>query len=130
VATGPATFHSWASGRELEGRGGLRAVVNPSTGEPFAQASLLDAAQAGEAIGAAQAAFPGWSRTSFAERVRLLDDRGAADDRARADNSARPDLHSGSDHGIGPNAHVGADRVHAAAAELLSANPLYPGLTL
>jgi succinate-semialdehyde dehydrogenase/glutarate-semialdehyde dehydrogenase len=73
VATGPATFHSWASGRELEGRGGLRAVVNPSTGEPFAQASLLDAAQAGVAIGAAQAAFPGWSRTSFAERVRLLD---------------------------------------------------------
>jgi succinate-semialdehyde dehydrogenase/glutarate-semialdehyde dehydrogenase len=73
VATGLATFHSWAFGREVEGRAGLRPATNPATGEPFAQASLLDAAQAGEAIAAAQAAFPAWSRTSFAERARLLD---------------------------------------------------------
>jgi succinate-semialdehyde dehydrogenase/glutarate-semialdehyde dehydrogenase len=47
--------------------------VNPTTGEPFAHASLLDAAQAGEAVGAAHAAFPAWSRTRFRERARLLD---------------------------------------------------------
>ncbi len=73
VAAGLATFHSWVGGRPVEGRGGLRAATNPATGESFAQASLLDAAQAGEAIAAAQAAFPAWSRTTFAERARLLD---------------------------------------------------------
>jgi len=73
VAAGLATFHSWVGGREVEGRGGLRPATNPATGEAFAQASLLDAAQAGEAIAAAHAAFPAWSRTSFAERARLLD---------------------------------------------------------
>jgi acyl-CoA reductase-like NAD-dependent aldehyde dehydrogenase len=67
------TFHSWVGGREVEGRAGLRPAVNPATGEAFAQASLLEAAQAGEAVAAAQAAFPAWSRTSFRERTRLLD---------------------------------------------------------
>jgi len=67
------TFHSWVGGREVEGRAGLRASASPSSGEPFAQSSLLDAAQAGDAIAAAQAAFPSWSRTSFRERTRLLD---------------------------------------------------------
>ncbi len=73
TATDLATFHSWVGGREVEGRGGVRAAIDPATGEPFAQASLLDAAQARETIAAAHAAFPAWSRTSFAERVRLLD---------------------------------------------------------
>src|SRR5512143_3795736 len=66
-------FHSWVGGRETEGRGGARPSVNPATGEAFARASLLDGQQAGEAIGAAQAAFPAWSRTTFRERARLLD---------------------------------------------------------
>jgi succinate-semialdehyde dehydrogenase/glutarate-semialdehyde dehydrogenase len=73
VAAGLATFHSWVAGREVEGRGGLRPATNPATGDTFAQASLLDAAQAAEAIAAARAAFPAWSRTSFAERAGLLD---------------------------------------------------------
>src|SRR4249920_1084381 len=73
VGSGLATFHSWVGGREVEGGGGLRTATNPATGEPFAQASLLDAAQASEAIGTAHAAFPAWSRTSFSERARLLD---------------------------------------------------------
>src|SRR5512139_2925196 len=72
-ATGLASFHSWVAGREVAGRGGVRPAVDPATGEPFAQATLLDAAQADEAIGAAHAAFPAWSRTTFAERRRLLD---------------------------------------------------------
>jgi succinate-semialdehyde dehydrogenase/glutarate-semialdehyde dehydrogenase len=67
------TLHSWLGGREVVGRAGLRPAVNPATGEAFAQASLLDAAQASEAVAVAQAAFPAWSRTTFRERARLLD---------------------------------------------------------
>jgi len=75
AAAGPAptTFHSWIAGEQAPGRGGTRAAVNPATGESFAEVTLLDAAQAGEALGAAQAAFPAWSRTGFAARARLLD---------------------------------------------------------
>jgi acyl-CoA reductase-like NAD-dependent aldehyde dehydrogenase len=88
VETTLATYHSWVRGREVEGRGGLRAAVNPASGEAFARASLLDAEQAGEAVAVAQAAFPEWSRTSFRERARLLDRLrqaivGEADDVAR-----------------------------------------------
>ena len=72
-ATSLPTFHSWVGGREVEGRAGLRPAASPSSGQTFAQSSLLDAAQAGEAVSAAQAAFPSWSRTSFRERSRLLD---------------------------------------------------------
>ena len=67
------TFHSWVAGRETPGRGGTRPAVNPSNGEAFAQATLLDAGQAGDALAAAAAAFPSWSRTSFRERSRKLD---------------------------------------------------------
>jgi succinate-semialdehyde dehydrogenase/glutarate-semialdehyde dehydrogenase len=70
---GPPIFHSWVGGREVQGRAGSRPAVNPATGEVFAEASLLDAGQAGEAVAAAQAAFPAWSRTSFRERARVLD---------------------------------------------------------
>ena len=73
AGSAPTTFHSWIAGRQAPGRGGTRAVVNPATGEPFAEVTLLDAAQAGEALAAAQAAFPDWSRTGFAARARLLD---------------------------------------------------------
>ena len=78
VSAGLATFHSWVGGREVEGRAGLRPATNPATGETFGQASLLDAAQAGEAMAAAHAAFPAWSRTGFAERARLLERWGQA----------------------------------------------------
>jgi len=67
-----AAHHSWVGNRETEGRGGTRAVVSPSTGETFAHVSLLDAVQAGEAVEAAQAAFPSWSVLSFRERGRFL----------------------------------------------------------
>ncbi len=72
-SAGLPTFHSWVGGREVVGRAGLRPAVSPATGEAFGQASLLDAAQASEAVAAAQAAFPAWSKTSFKERSRLLD---------------------------------------------------------
>jgi succinate-semialdehyde dehydrogenase/glutarate-semialdehyde dehydrogenase len=71
--TGLPTFHSWVGGREVVGRAGLRPAIDPATGVAFGQASLLDGAQAADAVAAAQAAFPAWSRTSFRERVRRLD---------------------------------------------------------
>src|SRR5436309_8309706 len=67
-----AGHHSWVGNRETEGRGGTRPVLSPSTGEAFAHVSLLDAAQAGEAVEAARAAFPSWSALSFRERGRFL----------------------------------------------------------
>jgi succinate-semialdehyde dehydrogenase/glutarate-semialdehyde dehydrogenase len=82
------TAHSWVGGREVAGRAGVRAAVDPAKGEAFAQASLLDAAQAREAIGVAHAAFPAWSRTSFADRRALLD-RFREALLARADEIAR-----------------------------------------
>ena len=66
-------YHSWIAGREVVGGAGTRDVVSPATGRPFAQVSLLGADQAVSAIAAARAAFPAWSRTSFRERVSLLD---------------------------------------------------------
>jgi succinate-semialdehyde dehydrogenase/glutarate-semialdehyde dehydrogenase len=72
-AAGLPTFHSWVGGREVEGRAGTRPATNPATGEAFARSSLLDAAQAADAVAAAAAAFPAWSRTTFRERARLLD---------------------------------------------------------
>jgi hypothetical protein len=73
VKAGLVCFHAWVGGREVEGRAGSRPATNPANGEAFARVSLLDAAQAAEAVGAAEAAFPAWSRTSFRERTRLLD---------------------------------------------------------
>jgi acyl-CoA reductase-like NAD-dependent aldehyde dehydrogenase len=66
------TAHSWIANREVEGRAGRRAAVSPATGRRFAEASLLDAEQASEAISAARAAFGPWSRRSFRERGQIL----------------------------------------------------------
>ena len=91
--------HSWVAGREAPGRGGTRPAIAPATGEPFAEVSLLDAAQAGEAVAAAAAAFPSWSRTSFRARgaaagppARARGARGRRDRRARssASRASRP----------------------------------------
>lgn len=46
-------------------------VVNPSTGEVFAQAPSASAAQVDEAFAAAQAAFPAWSADSTVRRNAL-----------------------------------------------------------
>jgi acyl-CoA reductase-like NAD-dependent aldehyde dehydrogenase len=64
--------HSWVGNREVEGRGGRRAVVSPATSRAFAEATLLDAEQAGQALEAARAAFPAWSRRPFRERAEVL----------------------------------------------------------
>jgi acyl-CoA reductase-like NAD-dependent aldehyde dehydrogenase len=67
-----ATRHSWIGNQEVEGRGGTRAALQPATGRSFAQVSLLDLAQAREAVAAARSALPAWSRLTFAERGRHL----------------------------------------------------------
>src|SRR5258705_6068489 len=64
--------HSWVANREVEGRAGRRAAVNPATGRPFAETTLLDAAQAGEAVEVARRAFPASSRRTFHARRQIL----------------------------------------------------------
>ncbi|MEP0775016.1 MAG: aldehyde dehydrogenase family protein [Acidobacteriota bacterium] len=50
----------------------LLTARSPATGEALASLRPLDAAGAGAAVAAASAAFPGYSRTPFAERQRWL----------------------------------------------------------
>src|SRR5688572_18598604 len=69
---GLARHASLVGGREVSGRGGARAVVDPASGAAFAEVSLLDAHQAGEAVAAARQAFPAWAALGFRERGRLL----------------------------------------------------------
>src|SRR5687767_3126235 len=64
--------HSWVGNQPLTGRSGFRDSVNPSNGQAWARASLLDVAQAADAIAAAEAAFPAWSGRSFDDRGRVL----------------------------------------------------------
>jgi acyl-CoA reductase-like NAD-dependent aldehyde dehydrogenase len=47
-------------------------VINPATGQAFAQCQLGDVDYVNQAVAAAKAAFPAWSRTSDDERKRLL----------------------------------------------------------
>ena len=47
-------------------------VINPATEEPFAQISVGTAADVDRAVAAARAAFPAFSLSSKAERLRLL----------------------------------------------------------
>jgi len=68
VSEALATRHSWIGGRAEPGRAGTRPAIDPATGRPFAEASLLDAGQAASAVGAAAAAFPAWRALPFRER--------------------------------------------------------------
>ena len=72
AAAGLARHGSLLAGREVAGRAGVRAVVDPASGAAFAEVTLLDAQQAGEALAAARQAFPGWAALGFAGRARLL----------------------------------------------------------
>ena len=72
ASPGLPEHHSWIAGREVVGRAGRREVASPADGRPFAEATLLDAEQIGEALDAATEAFPSWSRAGFRERGRAL----------------------------------------------------------
>ena len=47
-------------------------VINPATGNAFARCQLGDVEYVNQAVAAARAAFPAWSRTSDEERKQLL----------------------------------------------------------
>ena len=48
-------------------------VVDPATGEPITSVAIGTAADADLAVAAARQAFPGYSRTTVAERLELLE---------------------------------------------------------
>ena len=52
--------------------GHWQAVINPATGQAFAQVALGSPAHVDQAVAAARAAFPGWSALPDGERQRLL----------------------------------------------------------
>ena len=64
--------HSLTNNGPVSGRGGVLPVVNPATGVPFGQVSLLDEQQARAAIGAAAVAQPAWAALGFAGRAAHL----------------------------------------------------------
>jgi len=47
-------------------------VINPATGKPLVQCPRADVAQLNDAVAAAKAAFPAWSRRSWEERRQYL----------------------------------------------------------
>ena len=62
------SFHMLVNGRAESGAATFD-VINPATGETFAQCPRADAALLDEAVAAAKAAFPAWSRTPIDERA-------------------------------------------------------------
>ena len=53
-------------------------VINPATGEAFAQVAAGNASHVDAAVAAARKAFPAWSRTADSERKAMLHGLGAA----------------------------------------------------
>ncbi|HEX4690674.1 MAG TPA: gamma-aminobutyraldehyde dehydrogenase [Solirubrobacteraceae bacterium] len=67
------TFKNFIDGESVDSAGGgTDAVVNPATGETFAQAPASGAEDVERAVGAARAAFDGWSNTTPGERALAL----------------------------------------------------------
>ena len=56
----------------VDGAGGEMPAVSPSSGETFATVGVADAAQAGDAVEAAAAAWPQWAAASAFERAEVL----------------------------------------------------------
>ena len=64
-------FHLLINGRLTAGASSFD-VVNPATGQAFAQCPKADVAQLEQAVAAAKAAFPAWSATPIDERAALV----------------------------------------------------------
>ena len=64
-------FKLLINGREVDGATSFD-VFNPATGEAFAQCPKADLAQLNEAVAAAKAAFPAWSRRPLEERAAMV----------------------------------------------------------
>jgi acyl-CoA reductase-like NAD-dependent aldehyde dehydrogenase len=66
-------YQMWIAGKWMEaGSGKTFATFNPATGEEIARVPLADRVDVDQAVAAARAAFPAWSRTSQAERSRIV----------------------------------------------------------
>ena len=67
------TFQNFINGRSVGARGGATSpVVNPATGDQYADAVLSRDEDVNEAMGAAAEAFEGWSNATPSERSRAL----------------------------------------------------------
>lgn len=66
-----ASFRLLVNGRLVPGASTMD-VINPATGKSFVACPRADVAQLNEAVAAAKAAFPAWSRKPWAERRGLL----------------------------------------------------------
>jgi malonate-semialdehyde dehydrogenase (acetylating)/methylmalonate-semialdehyde dehydrogenase len=75
----------YVNGRLADGKSGrFGDVWDPARGEVQARVPLASAAEAGVAVAAAQAAFPGWAATTPLRRARILNRfRGLLEDNAR-----------------------------------------------
>jgi betaine-aldehyde dehydrogenase len=96
--TEPQTFKNFIDGESVDSAaGGTDAVVNPATGETFAQAPASGAEDVERAVRAARAAFGGWSSTTPGERslallkiADALEARGDEIARLEAINAGKP----------------------------------------
>ena len=70
-------FNMYINGKPVQS-GKTFEVINPATAKPFARCQLGDAAFVDQAVAAAKAAFPAWSRTPDEQRKQLLHQVAAA----------------------------------------------------
>ena len=67
------TLHHYVNGRRITPKGGrFGDVFNPATGEVSGRVPLANAAELGEAVAAAKAAFPGWAKVTPMQRARVM----------------------------------------------------------
>lgn len=59
-------------GKSVAGDAGTLAVIDPSTGEPFIEVAAASVAQLDDAVRAANAAFPGWSKRTLEQRQEIV----------------------------------------------------------
>ncbi len=88
---------NFVGGRYVDGAGEYAPLVDPSTGEVFAEAPLSRAAEVDAAFAAARAAFPGWRDATPSERslalfriADTLESHGQALVRAECENTGKP----------------------------------------
>lgn len=81
------SFHMLVAGRAENGRASFD-VINPASGEAFAKCPRADEALLNEAVEAAKAAFPAWSRKPVEERAEAVN-RLADKLQSRSDEFAR-----------------------------------------
>jgi betaine-aldehyde dehydrogenase len=72
MASTTKTLSSFIDGERVASAGETEAVLNPATGEELARAPISSAEEVDRAVGAARAAFDGWSATTPAQRAQAL----------------------------------------------------------